>query len=375
MINFGIKTNKTLDFLRADVKTVITYKEDKKESQSFYNENGDRTLRYYYDENESINMKQESTFQGKFKTGYINYDEYDSRTSAGQYELNGQGQIISNYHNGECEEQYQYDELGCVAMVYYPNTGAKDIYEYDSNNMAVKQLSISGVISFSENSMFGSLFGGPKKKLTTFENDSFGNIIQMKVFDSESNELLFTQKNKINTQGDEIESIGLNGDGSVYSESHNDYDYDSKNNWIIKRSLSKDGNVTKETKRQISYYSELDFNVNKSEIITDWKYKFKRLNGQRLALLFIALSKGLFQKPMKGQVYYESNGDESCTLFFSNEYHPLLKKSIDSACENGKFAQSNSESDWNDLKYAIDSAEISEKEDVESLELYSIYKE
>jgi hypothetical protein len=370
MINFGIKEDKALDFLRKDVKSVITYQDEKKESQSFYNEQGYRTLRIHYDDNESIRLKQKSTFQEGFKTGYINYDKYDNRTSSGQYELNYSGQIISKYHDGEQEEEYQYNELGQIKVLQYSNTGAREIYEYDHNNLAISQLSLQG-----ENSMFGSMFGGPKKKLTTFENDSFGNIIEMKVYDAETNQLMFTQKNKINEQGDEIECLNLNGDGSTYSEIFYDYEYDKKQNWIVKKTLDKDGNLKREEKRNILYYSEQDFSFTKGEIVKDWNYKSKRLNRQRLALLFMALSKNLFQKPKKGQVFYEAEGDGSCTLYFSNEYYPILKKSIDNAYNSGKFSQSNAESDWNDLKYAIDGAEISTKENIEDLELYNIYDE
>jgi len=250
MINFGIKTEKILDFLRGDVKSVTSYQDGKKDSQSFYNKNGDRTLRLLFDDNESISLRQETTFKDGHKTGFINYDEYNNRDSIGQNELNHSGQIISKFYNGECEEQYQYDEIGQLKVVYYPNTGAKDMYEYDSNNLAIRQLSIRG-----ENSMFGSLLGAPNKKLTTFENDKFGNIIKMKVYDAESEQLLVTQTNKINSQGDEIESINLNGDGSVYSKMFYSYEYDNRNNWILKRDLNEKGNVRREQERQILYYN------------------------------------------------------------------------------------------------------------------------
>jgi len=366
MVNFGIKEDKALDSLRKDVKSVIIYEDEKKKFHCFYNENGDRTLRIHYDDNESIRLKQKSTFQEGLQTGYINYDKYDDRTSSGQYELNYSGQIISKYHDGELQEEYQYNELGQIKVIQYSNTGGREIYEYDHSNLATNQLRLQG-----ENSMFG----GPKNKLTTFENDSFGNIIEMKVIDVDTLKLMFTQKNKINKQGDEIECLNLNGDGSTYSEIFYDYDYDKKQNWIVKKTLDKDGNLKREQKRNILYYSEQDFSFTKGEIVKDWNYKSKRLNGQRLALLFMALSKNLFQKPKKGQVFYEPEGDGSCTLYFSNEYYTVLKKSIDNANNSGKFSQSNAESDWNDLKYAIDEAEISNKENIEDLELYNIYDE
>lgn len=250
MINFGIKSEKTLDLLREDVESVLIYEDGKKESQSYYNKDGNRALTLHFDENDKIRMKQETTSVNGLKTGFINYDENGYEGSFSEYELNHQGKIISKFYDGECEEQYQYDQDGRLNVVFYPNTGAKDIYEYDHNNLAIKQLSVKG-----ENSMFGSLFGGPNKKLTTFENDRFGNIISMKVYDAESDQLLFSQTNKINSEGDEIESINLNGDGSVYSKQFYSYEYDRKNNWILKRDLDENGNSGREQKRQILYYS------------------------------------------------------------------------------------------------------------------------
>lgn len=114
------------------------------------------------------------------------------------------------------------------------------------------------------------------------------------------------------------------------------------------------------------------FNDNVS---TESDYKYARLNGQQLALLFIALSKSLFQRPRKGQVYFESHNDGSCTLYFKRDYYSALTDSIFKASYQGKFAQSNSENEWNDLKEKIDNAKVSEKDNVEELSMYSIYDE
>ncbi|EKT3958573.1 hypothetical protein ABF176_002494 [Flavobacterium psychrophilum] len=369
MINFGVKEDKKLDFLRQDVKSVIYYNDGKKDSQSFYNENGDRIARFHYNDDESLRFKQEATFHNGKNTGYINYDEYDNRDSYGKYELDQFGRIIGKYHNGNIEEQYRYNHLNQIELVYFSNTGAKEFYEYDNNHMVLKQVSIQG-----EDSMFGSLFGGPKKKLIVFKNDDYGNILEMKTYNAENNQLLFVQKNSINENGDEIKSLNLNGDGSTYSEIYYEYEYDFKKNWILKRTLDNTGKAKSVKKRNILYFSEKDFSVEKDTINKVWSYKSKRLNGQRLALLFMALSKDLFSKPEKGQVYFESNNDGSCTLFFAREYYSELKNSIDKAHDNGKFSQSNAESDWKDLKFAIDSAEISNKENVEDLQIYNIYK-
>lgn len=102
-------------------------------------------------------------------------------------------------------------------------------------------------------------------------------------------------------------------------------------------------------------------------------FKSVRLNGQELALLYMALTKGLFRRPRKGQVYYESHNDGSCTLFFMRDYYTALKNSIFHKYALGEFARSNAESDWNELMNTIDSAIISDRKNIEALEIYSIY--
>ncbi len=128
----------------------------------------------------------------------------------------------------------------------------------------------------------------------------------------------------------------------------------------------------REQRREIIYYSEKSSDFSKKDTKIEGKYKSKRFNSQRLGTLAIAFSHGLFPKPKKGQLFYELDEDFNCTLFFLNEYYSKLKEAIDIAYENGKFAQSNAESDWNDLKYAIDKAEISDKSDIESLQIYTL---
>ena len=108
-------------------------------------------------------------------------------------------------------------------------------------------------------------------------------------------------------------------------------------------------------------------------VVNENNFKLVNLNGQQLALLAIALSKDLFHRPKKGQVYYESHNDSSCTLYFKSDYYGLLENSILMASYQGKFRQSNSEAEWNNLKEKIDNAEISNRDDIEKLQLYSIY--
>jgi hypothetical protein len=140
----------------------------------------------------------------------------------------------------------------------------------------------------------------------------------------------------------------------------------------ITKSLLEEG-VFEITDR-VGHYIKLRVEPMLNEISTVKNdYKSIRLNGQELALLFMALSKDLFSRPKKGQVYFESHHDGSCTLYFKRDYYSLLTGSIETAYYQGKFRQSNAESDWNELKNTIDQAEISDNENVEDLELYGVY--
>lgn len=109
------------------------------------------------------------------------------------------------------------------------------------------------------------------------------------------------------------------------------------------------------------------------KIEPDEDYKCVRLDGQKLALLYIALSKGLFSRPKKGQVYSQSNHDGTCTIWFEREYYASLTESILKAYYYGRFAQSNAEEDWNKLRFEISKAETTVVEDIESLDLYPVY--
>ena len=130
-----------------------------------------------------------------------------------------------------------------------------------------------------------------------------------------------------------------------------------------------------EITERVGHYIKIKVDPMVDEIASlENDFKFIRLNGQQLALLYIALSKGLFQRPKKGQVYYESHTNSDCTLYFKRDYYPTLMDSIFKSYYFGKFAQSNAEADWNDLMNTLKRAEISEKDNVETLELYSIYE-
>jgi hypothetical protein len=79
--------------------------------------------------------------------------------------------------------------------------------------------------------------------------------------------------------------------------------------------------------------------------------------------------------PKKGDIYYESNNIGGCTLYLNDSYYLSLKDSVITANYEGKFSQSNSESEWVDLMNAINCATISVKADIENLNLYGLYDE
>lgn len=106
--------------------------------------------------------------------------------------------------------------------------------------------------------------------------------------------------------------------------------------------------------------------------VNENNYKLVKLNGQELALLYTAFTNNLFHKPKEGQVYYERHNDNSCTLYLKNDYFGLLQNSILMASYQGRFRQSNAETEWNNLKEKIDAAEVSKKDNVEDLESYII---
>lgn len=95
------------------------------------------------------------------------------------------------------------------------------------------------------------------------------------------------------------------------------------------------------------------------------------LNNQELPILFQGLFKNLFVKPEKGYLLFEgTNGGGN--LYFDKDYYEELKDSINEKYQQGKFAESNAESDWMNLKYKIDNAETVVNPDVTTFKNYSI---
>jgi hypothetical protein len=108
---------------------------------------------------------------------------------------------------------------------------------------------------------------------------------------------------------------------------------------------------------------------------TDIPMRKKRLDGQQLSLLMLAFSRGLFPRPQKGNrdiLVDGDTGDRSCILYFDSDFYEHLSNAIAEANRNGKFSESNSEEDWNDLKRAVDSAETVDENAAEDLREYIV---
>ena len=352
MINNAIKDDLTLDFLRGNVKSTKnkTYKyhsgikELNDLSYAEYDTNKNRTLRVLHNTDGTQRLKQVSRFNQKGqKINFVNYDKHNDQDSSGRLEYNTLGFLSARYYQGTCEEQYQTDNNGRIISTVYPNTGGKEVLEYE-NNLIVKQLSIKG-----ENSMFGSLFGGPAKKLTVFSNEPNGNVIEIKIYDYENKSLLATQIFSYNEFGDEIGSNFIQKDGISKQVSKHAYTYDDKKNWIIKINFNSDDTIDSEDQREIEYF---DSNSNSTER-NDFEYKMQTFNGQQLALLYIAFSDKLFPVSNNGEILYDRNKDGTLNLYFQKDYYSTLLNEVNNLYNQGKFVQSNAEGEWNEIRTLI----------------------
>ncbi|MBK5214846.1 MAG: hypothetical protein JJE55_14435 [Flavobacteriaceae bacterium] len=243
MLNFGIKNERLLDGLRKNVLESTNYKKGEKESKTFYNDVGNKLKTIYY-KNGRIDFEQKFSFENGFPKGYTNYSSNGFEQGNGNYILNYQGQIIEKYHNGQIEEKYRYDNSGRLIEVLYPESNSKNIYEYDENNLAIKLLVVQGGFNF---------FGGPSKQLTLYINDKFGNIVSFKTFNGDTNELLYTQENKINFEGDVVETIGRLPNDTIVDEIIFNYQYDDEDNWVVMETINERRNIRFVKKRELIY--------------------------------------------------------------------------------------------------------------------------
>jgi len=243
MLNFGITNERILDGLREKVLESTNYKKGEKESKTFYKNDGYKLKTIYYKKG-IVDFEKIFSFENGFPKSYTNYSSNGVPTGNGKYILNNQGQIMEKYHNGEIEEKYSYDNSGRINEVLYPQSNSKNIYEYDENNLVIKLLAVEEGFN---------LFGGPSKQLTLYVNDELGNILSFKTFDGDTNELLYFQENKINAEGDVVETIGKLPDNSIVDEIKFNYQYDDKGNWIEMETINERRNIRFNKKRDLAY--------------------------------------------------------------------------------------------------------------------------
>lgn len=84
--------------------------------------------------------------------------------------------------------------------------------------------------------------------------------------------------------------------------------------------------------------------------------KKAELNGQLLGLLSNALSKDLFPKPYEGELLSKTLNDGNCMLYFEDSYFDKLDTKIREKYNEGSFARSNAEEEWNNLMITINTA-------------------
>lgn len=86
--------------------------------------------------------------------------------------------------------------------------------------------------------------------------------------------------------------------------------------------------------------------------------KKNEINGQQLALLSNTLSKELFPKLYKGELFSKILNNRNCIPYFEDDYFDKLYFKIKAKFNEVAFARSNAEAEWNDLMKAINTSEV-----------------
>ncbi|MCP9199025.1 hypothetical protein MKO06_03835 [Gramella sp. GC03-9] len=96
--------------------------------------------------------------------------------------------------------------------------------------------------------------------------------------------------------------------------------------------------------------------------------KKQTFNSSELGMLSNAYLKELFPLPKRGELLSKCENSD-CTLLFEINYHKKLYSVIVEKFNEGQFARSNAEIEWNNLMTKIGSAQITEAQG----EDYDIY--
>jgi hypothetical protein len=78
-------------------------------------------------------------------------------------------------------------------------------------------------------------------------------------------------------------------------------------------------------------------------------HKSGTFNGNQLALFSMGLMRNLFPRPTGRGLLVDNHNDETTTLYLDEDYYNSLISAMDQHRNDGAFARSNSEAEWNNL--------------------------
>jgi hypothetical protein len=105
------------------------------------------------------------------------------------------------------------------------------------------------------------------------------------------------------------------------------------------------------------------------------RYFINRFSRNQMTFLSVALMKSLFPCPKKGQLLVDEKIEDengSMMFVFEKPYYDLLYNAVEQAYKAGKFAASNSEADWNDLRNGIMAAKGVNSVNVDQLAIHPL---
>ncbi|RYZ25624.1 MAG: hypothetical protein EOO10_17790, partial [Chitinophagaceae bacterium] len=104
---------------------------------------------------------------------------------------------------------------------------------------------------------------------------------------------------------------------------------------------------------------------------TSYVWKMQKFNSQELGLISMSYMKGLFPKAKIGELLNDKgDGNGGFTFYYDSNYYDRYSKAFKEAYNSGTFANSNAESDWNNLMTKVISAQLASVDDKASLEEY-----
>jgi hypothetical protein len=261
MKNPGLLSEERFDIFKEDVKSVMHLHYEVKEGapvlkskgRKLYNIKGQvlRSEDFELDDSGKLNSDFEIRFDKNGNRLGIDYFIRGEHYNSVKFLLDEKGRMKNIFYDDELEPSYLYvyDDINHTKEVFFHSKGAYDTHwrhEYDENGFVVRSLNIIGMKRASGPDIF---------EITTYINDSKGNILEEKVINAVSEKVNTFVTYVLNEQGDEIERIMYL---IVYghSSSKYEYKYDHKGNWVIRKTFRSDGRLWHEDERIITYHSD-----------------------------------------------------------------------------------------------------------------------